>query len=98
MKSDGVLTPAERKQLHAALSEASRAIFGLKHNAAHRPRGAIVQLIDDAEFTEDEAKELVAQVLRLLEIRRLLAGPALPPERRQALEEEFAALASQLFE
>ena len=100
MKSDGVLTKDERVQLHAALTEASKEIFGLKHNDASRPRirPALAQLIDGGDFTGADARELFAQCRRLLELRRLLAGPALPPDRRAALEDEFAALAAQLFD
>ena len=100
MKSDGVLTKAERHQLHAALSEASQAIFGLKHNDASRPtlRGAIAQRIEAGDLSRADAREMFAQCRRLLELRRALGGPARPPEQRAALENEFAALAAQLFE
>jgi len=100
MKSDGVLTKAERQQLHAALNEASKEIFGLKHNDASRPRirPGLVQTIEGGEFSEADAHELFAQCRRLLAIRRALGGPALPPEQRGALEDEFAALAAQLFD
>jgi len=100
MKSDGVLTKAERAQLHAALGEASKAIFDLKHNDEARPRvrRALCQVIDGDDFTEEDARELFAQCRRLLEIRRALGGPALPPDKRAALEDEFAALAAQLFD
>lgn len=101
MKSDGVLTPEERKQLHQALNAASEEIFEAKHDAdvAPRVRPFIISLVDGDKLTRREAKELLAQLGRLLEILRILGGPVpLSPERRAALESEFAALASQLFE
>ncbi|HUT32258.1 MAG TPA: hypothetical protein VNE39_02155 [Planctomycetota bacterium] len=98
MKSDGVLTVAERKGLHAALNAASEAIFAVKHDEEHRLRPAIVRLVDSDALTRAEARQLYAQAARLLEIVRLLGGPGLSPERRLALEQEFAALASQLFD
>jgi hypothetical protein len=100
MKSDGVLTKAERQQLHDALGQASRDIFGLKHNDAERPRirPALARRIEAGDFGENDAHELFAQCRRLLEIRRVLGGPAIPAEQRAALEEEFAALAAQLFD
>lgn len=100
MKSDGVLTRAERQTLHQALGDASEAIFDLKHNDAGHPRlrPGLVRIIDGADFGEGDAQELFAQARRLLEIRRALGGPALPAEQRAALENEFAALAAQLFE
>ncbi|MBM4031162.1 MAG: hypothetical protein FJ291_05185 [Planctomycetes bacterium] len=100
MKADGVLTLAERKQLHAALTAASAAIFTFKHDddPVHRPRRVIVQLIDGDKFTRADARELLAQLCRLLETVRLLGGPGIGPERRTVLEKEFAALASQLFD
>jgi hypothetical protein len=99
MKSDGVLTVGERKELHAALNAASQAIFNLKHNGAAVPsvRPHIVRLIESEDLGEAEAGELLAQLLRLLEIERLLGGPAIPAARRAELEAEFADLASQLF-
>ena len=98
MKSDGVLTVAERKALHGALNQASKAIFGLKHNDASRIRPALAQMIEGQDLTDEDAHELFAQCRRLLEIRRALGGPALPAERRAELEDEFAGLAAQLFE
>ena len=101
MKSDGVLTAAERKTLHQALSDASKAIFGLKHNDPSVPRKvrpAVLALVNGDDFSEEDAQELLAQLRRLSEIRRLLAGPALPPDKRAELEAEFAELASQIFE
>jgi len=98
MKSDGVLTVAERKELHAALKAASEAIFSFKHDEEHRLRPFIVKLVDGDKLTRVEARELFAQLARLLEIVRLLGGPGISPERRVALEKEFAALASQLFD
>ncbi len=98
MKSDGVLTVAERKELHAALNSASEAIFSFKHDEEHRLRPAIAKLVAGDRLTRAEARELYAQVARLLEIVRLLGGPGISPERRGALEKEFAALASQIFD
>ena len=100
MKSDGVLTGAERKTLHQALSDASEAIFALKHNGAHKPRirPALRALIDSDDFDEDDAKELLAQLRRLSQLRRLLAGAPLSAEKRAELEQEYAELSAQLFE
>jgi len=100
MKSDGALTRDERQQLHAALNDLSQRIFGLKHNNAERPhiRPAIAQLIDKGNLNGADAQEMLAQCRRLLEIRRALGGPELPPDQRGPLENEFAALAAQLFE
>lgn len=97
MKSDGALTVAERKELHAALNAASEAIFSFKHDEEHRLRPAIAKLVARDRLTRAEARELYAQVARLLGIVRLLGGPGISPERRVALEKEFAALASQIF-
>ncbi len=101
MKSDGVLTLEERKRLHAALDAASGAIFALKHDSDARPRlrPFVVTLVDGDKLTRGEAREMLAQMGRMLEILRTLAGPTpLAPERRAGLESEFASLASQLFE
>lgn len=80
---------------------ASEEVFDLKHNdeGGVRLRPFVVTLVDGERFTRREAKELLAQLGRLLEIARILGGPVpLSPERRSALENEFAALAAQLFE
>jgi len=100
MKSDGVLTKAERTQLHAALNQASQATAVLEHNDADRPtvRRRLLRVIDGDDFDEDDAQELIAQCRRLIQIGRALAGPALPADQRAALEAEYAALAAQLFE
>jgi hypothetical protein len=99
LKSDGVLTRGERAQLHAALNEASREIFALKHNDVERPgvSPALRRLVDGGRFSRADAQELLAQLRRLLQIRRMLGGPAMPAEQRAALEDEFAALAAQIF-
>ncbi len=100
LKSDGVLTVDERKQLHQALNDASKVIFDLKHNDAGRPklRRVIVAKVDSGDLTQEEAKELLAMLRRISQIRRRLAGAPLPPEKRAELEAEFADLASRLFE
>ena len=99
MKSDGALTVDERKQLHGALSQASKEIFALKHNEAGRPgiNQVLKAKIDGGEMTHEEAKELLAQVRRLHEIKRTLGGPVIGAEKRAQLEAEFADLAAQLF-
>jgi len=99
MKSDGALTPVERKRLHSALDAASETIFELKHNdqAVHL-RPYVVKLVNQGSFTRSEARELLAQLRRLMEIARILGGPVpLSAERRAALEAEFASLAAQVF-
>jgi len=100
LKSDGVLTLAERKTLHQALTDASQAIFDLKHNGdgVWHIRPAILARVRANDLTEAEAKELLAQLHRLSQIVRLLGGAPLSPEKRATLEAEYAQLASQLFE
>jgi len=58
MKSDGVLTKAERTQLHAALNQASQAIAALKHNDADRPtvRRRLLRVIDGDEACAGRAR------------------------------------------
>jgi len=100
MKRDGVLTKEERHGLHAALSEASKAIYDAKHNDATRPsvRAALKAKIDAGQLSDADAAELFAQCRRVCEIRRTLGGPMLPADARAALENEYADLAAQLFD
>jgi hypothetical protein len=100
LKADGVLTVAERKSLHEALNAASKEVFGLKHNDADRPtvRKAVLTAIADPDLTRAEARELFVECRRIIEIKRLLGGQPLAPERRQALEEELTRLLDELFD
>ena len=100
-KSDGVLTVAERKDLHHELNELSKQIFAEKHDADHqsRLRAAVRAKLQEAKLSGADAKELAAQGRRLLEIKRILGGPKeLDDGEREALEEEFDSLADNLFE
>jgi len=100
MRSDGVLTVSERQQLQAALNVASQAIYTAKHDGSARPvvRPSLVQWVNSGNATGAEARELLAQLHRMSEILRLLGGAPLPPAARHALEQEYAQLASQVFE
>jgi uncharacterized membrane protein YebE (DUF533 family) len=100
MKSDGVLTAAERQQLQAALTAARQAIYAAKHNGIARPavRTSLATWVTGGHLTPAEARELLAQLHRMCEILRLLGGAPLPPAVRQGLEQEYAQLASQIFE
>lgn len=100
-KSDGVLTVAERKDLHQELNQLSKQIFAEKHDADHQPRlrAAVQAKLQEAKLSGADARELAAQGKRLLEIKRILGGPKkLDQGEREALEEEFDSLADNLFE
>ena len=94
LKADGALTVSERKSLHEALNAASKEVFGLKHNDADRPtiRKAVLTAVNDPDLTRAEARELLSDCRRIIEIKRLLGGVPLLPARRTALEEELARL------
>jgi len=100
MKSDGVLTKNERQHLHAALSQASKEIFALKHNDASRPNihKVLKAKIASGELTGAEARDVLAKLRRLHEIKRVLGGPVIDADKRAELQDEFAELAGQLFE
>jgi len=99
-KSDGVLTVEERKDLHEQLDELSQQIFAEKHDAENRPklRPALAKKLDEKSFTGAEAKELVAQMKRVLELKRILGGPKkISATKRKELEAELDYLANNLF-
>ncbi|MFP4056881.1 MAG: hypothetical protein ACLF0G_08425 [Candidatus Brocadiia bacterium] len=99
MLSDAKLTPGERRRLLRALSEATAVVFWLEDGAAGPElREVIVAQIHEDTLTIEETEELVAQMARLLELRRLLGGEEMRASVREELEEEFATLASQLYQ
>jgi len=106
LKSDGVLTRAERKTLHQLLNETSRLIFQEKHDtegrvtssSAPRLRKEIRARLRSGEMTRAEAKVLLQKMQRIRELRRLLGSAELTDEQRAQFETELDNLVNELFD
>ncbi len=107
-KSDGKLTKEEFRQLQTELNEASRCIWGEKHDAdgnqmpAYRlgknvfAKDEFAKKMADENLSKEEARAMLKDFRRSVELKRLLAGD-LTEEERAKLQAEYNDLLNKYF-
>ena len=104
MKSDGVLDIEERKTLHRMLTETSRLIFEEKHDDETRKtitpriRSDLTKKIERGELTAEEASDVMNDLMRIHQLKRILGSAELSGENRAALEANLEALVNALYD
>jgi hypothetical protein len=110
-KSDGKLTGKEAKDLHQALQEASRSIWAEKHDVEGNQmpvyrfgqnvfaKDALTQKFQTGqEVDAAEAKAIMKDFRRMMQLKHKLATEDIPPARRTILQNEYNELLNQYFE
>ncbi|MCX7591834.1 MAG: hypothetical protein N2255_09425 [Kiritimatiellae bacterium] len=107
--ADGKLTPTEFEALRIALKEASRCIWAQKHDTEGEQmpvyvldknvfaKDELTQKLTDGTLTGDEARELLGDLRRLLELKKKLATEDLSARDRETLQGEFDELLNKYF-
>jgi hypothetical protein len=96
---NGQLNAAARHTLHRTLGDAGQVIF-FQTLRGQRPdlNSAVHKTLRRDELPQEQLAELLDQFVRLAHLHRMLAGPPQTRRKRAALEDEFAHLASQLYQ
>ena len=99
LKSDGVLTAEERKQLHTQLNDLSKLIYGEKHDDERRTaeKGKIMQALKNGTLTRAQAKTVYAKMWRVSRLKRKLGGDEpVTDEERKTLSNQLGNLLDEL--
>ncbi len=107
--ADGTLTKAEFAEIRTALNEASRCIWAEKHDTEGNPmpvyrlgknvfaQDDLTAKLADENLSPEEAKRILADFRRMMEVKRKLSSEDLSEAERAALQAEYNELLNRYF-